>query len=129
EFSGVLFQFNNTRSTQRSLGQVELPAPDARGKRPPVIRGEDQRRPVRVLRVTHRDDSRQVGSDLYAVAARPVGKSALAPDGLRQVGCHVHGVSLLEGYGSSSCPAMPAIKAREASMPAAVARKWSTTSL
>lgn len=59
-------------------GLVELPRPHTRHEGGPFARGEPQRRPARVLAVTHCADVAD-GSDLYTCSPVAVGVTRLAP--------------------------------------------------
>src|ERR1017187_583522 len=74
-----------------TAGQVELAILDAGGESAPLVRGEDQRWPVRVLAVAQRAalfpppvGARHAGA-LNACAALPAVIGGLAPDGAGQV--------------------------------------------
>src|SRR6266536_3433928 len=64
-------------------GEVELPILRPADERAPFVGGEDERRPARVLAVTHCYGVAQLGDlDALPVALAPC---ALAPNGARQV--------------------------------------------
>src|SRR5580658_1198998 len=51
--------------------QVEPPSLHAGRERPPLLRRDNELRPLGILRVTHRHDIGQVARDLHTVSLRP----------------------------------------------------------
>ena len=77
------------RQGRSGLALVELAVTDALDERFPLAGGEDQRRPVGVLGVTHGPSAvRRLGC-LDAVSPAAVAEGGLVPDGRRQVNVHL----------------------------------------
>src|SRR5450631_920751 len=97
-----------------TAGQVELAILNAGGEGAPLVRGEDQRGPIRVLAVAQRDDlvaaflGARHDRDLNARSAVPAVIGGLAPDGAGQV--HVRLAFLtksMEARGASAARRLP----------------------